>query len=96
MSLRSQWAGWGQDRNSRHGKRFHFVRKSDPREEFIRKGYFLENGKFFYITRKSKVNETLSENTLRLQCDNSVFVIREPESGKEICMSSTFALRMDF
>ena len=55
--------GLGTGKKHQTGKYFYFVRKPDPREEFIRKGYFLENEKFFYITRKSKENETLSENT---------------------------------
>ena len=95
MSVRGQWAGWGQGRNTRRAKYFYFVRKPDPTEEFNRKGYFLKTGQFFYIKRKTKIDENVSENNLRLCCDQSVFFIREPESGKDICMSSTFDLGLD-
>jgi hypothetical protein len=95
MSVRGQWAGWGQGRNTRRGKYFYFVRKPDPTEEFKRKGYFLKTGQFFYMKKKTKIEENVSENSLRLQSDHSVFVIREPENGKDIYMSSTFDLGMD-
>ena len=95
MSVRGQWAGLGQGRNTRRAKYFYFVRKPDPTEELNRNGYFLKTGQFFYMKRNTKIEENVSENNRGLQCDHSVFVIREPESGKDICMSSTLDLRLD-
>ena len=46
-SVRNNWAGWAQ--RGRRGEYFYFVRKPDPREELLNKGYFKKSGKFIYF-----------------------------------------------
>ena len=50
-SMDKNWAGWG--RNANTGKHFHFVRKPDPREELLRKGYFQKIGRFAFLKQFS-------------------------------------------
>ena len=89
-STRDSWAGWGQ--RGKRGKYFNFVRKPDPREELIRKGYFVKTaGHFAYLRRKRNMMETIMEKKLRnIKNEHSVYVIIEPEDGPDISMSTAY------
>ena len=71
-SIEKNWAGWG--KNIKKGTHFYFVRKPDPREELLRKGYFKKVGCFAYIRKKTNLIKDMPQ----LPSDNnSIFEIRK-------------------
>ena len=77
-SVRNNWAGWAQ--RGRRGEYFYFVRKPDPREELLNKGYFKKSGKFIYLRRNTITASDLIEKKLNCQSNDSDYVVRKPES----------------
>ena len=77
-SVRNNWAGWAQ--RGRRGEYFYFVRKPDPREELLNKGYFKKSGKFIYLRRNTTTASYVIEKKLNCQTNDSAYVVRKPES----------------
>ena len=77
-SMRNNWAGWAQ--RGRRGEYFYFVRKPDPREELLNKGYFKKSGKFIYLRRNTTTASDVIEKKLNCQTNDSAYVVRKPES----------------